>query len=237
MKILLMLFIGIAPLLSFAEIITIPTGGNEIPTAYWPKEKSKAVLIFLPGGEGSFNIASKNPPKPIWMLSTLYDSNLSPDIVFLDSNVCLGWNTLGPRYTKEHINNMVETIKFYKDKTKKFGLQSNCKDCIKQYKIKNKKAISQYTKQYGIENREAKKQYDKKNKQMTHHPHLHPLNTLDHLLHGTIACLYRSISLLKTLLHLPFTLLLPLLLLLLLLLRPRLRLHRRSSRQHWFRWW
>ena len=119
MKILLMLFIGIAPLLSFAEIITIPTGGNEIPTAYWPKDKSKAVLIFLPGGEGSFNTASKNPPKPIWMLSTLYDLSLSPDIVFLDSNVSLGWNTLGPRYTKEHINNMVETIKFYKDKTKK----------------------------------------------------------------------------------------------------------------------
>jgi hypothetical protein len=119
MKILLMLLIGMAPLFSFAEIITITADGDEIQTAYWPKEKSKAVLIFVPGGDGSFNIASKNPPKPNWILSALYDSPTSPDIVFLDSKVSLGWNTIGPRYTKEHIKNIVEVIKFYKDKTKK----------------------------------------------------------------------------------------------------------------------
>jgi len=110
--------------LSIAEIIQVPGPDGETTTAYWSSPNSKAVLIFMPGGDGSFNIASRNPAKPSWVLSKLYDaSQTSPglDLVFVDSPYSLGMRggNIAPRYSKDHLSRMLSVIQFYKDKTKK----------------------------------------------------------------------------------------------------------------------
>lgn len=50
---------------------------------------------------------------------------------------------------------------FYKDRTKKDGLQLWCKECKKQYKADNAEHIKQYKKQWYTNNAEAIKQYCK----------------------------------------------------------------------------
>jgi hypothetical protein len=109
---------------SSAEIIQVPGPDGETTTAYWSSPNSKAVLIFLPGGDGSFNIASRNPAKPSWVLSKLYDaSQTSPglDLVFVDSPYSLGMRggNIAPRYAKDHLSRILSVIQFYKDRTKK----------------------------------------------------------------------------------------------------------------------
>jgi hypothetical protein len=107
---------------SSAEIIQVPGPYGETTTAYWSSPNSKAVLIFLPGGDGNFNIASRNPVKPSWVLSKLYDaSQKSPglDLVFVDSPYSLGMRggNIAPRFSKEHLSRMLSVIQFYKEKT------------------------------------------------------------------------------------------------------------------------
>ena len=109
---------------SSAEIIQVPGSYGDTPTAYWPSPNSKAILIFFPGGDGSFDIASKNPPKPLWVLSKLYDvSQRNPglDLVLVDSPYSLGMRggNIAPRYTKDHLSRALSVVQFYKDKTKK----------------------------------------------------------------------------------------------------------------------
>ena len=52
---------------------------------------------------------------------------------------------------------------FYKDKARKDGLKSKCKECFKihnkQYKQDNKEAIDEYSKQYNQDNKEAIDEY------------------------------------------------------------------------------
>lgn len=108
---------------SSAEIIQVPGSYGDTPTAYWPSPNSKAILIFFPGGDGSFDIASKNPPKPLWVLSKLYDvsqKNPGLDLVFVDSPYSLGMRggNIAPRYTKDHLSRALTVVQFYKDKTK-----------------------------------------------------------------------------------------------------------------------
>jgi predicted peptidase len=110
--------------LSIADIIQIPSPYGNTAIAYWPSSDSKATLIFLPGGDGSFNIATKNLEKPPWVLSKLYDaSQISPgfDIVFLDSPYSLGWQggNVAPRYSKDHLSRILSVIQFYKNKLSK----------------------------------------------------------------------------------------------------------------------
>jgi hypothetical protein len=110
--------------LSIAEIIQVVGPDGETPTAYWSNPNSKAVLIFMPGGDGSFSIAAKNPPKPSWVLSKLYEaSQKSPglDLVFVDSPYSLGMRggNIAPRFSKEHLSRMLSVIQFYKEKTKR----------------------------------------------------------------------------------------------------------------------
>ncbi|HUV84598.1 MAG TPA: hypothetical protein VMV86_02765 [Methanosarcinales archaeon] len=51
-----------------------------------------------------------------------------------------------------------DTSEFYKDNSKKDGLRSHCKDCVKQYKKQynqdNKEVINQYKKRYYQDNKE-----------------------------------------------------------------------------------
>ena len=110
--------------ISFAEIIQVPGSDGDTTTAYWASPNSKAVLIFMPGGDGSYNIASRNPAKPSWILSKLFDaSQISPglDLVFVDSPYSLGMQggNISPRYTNDHLSRMLSVIQFYKDKSKK----------------------------------------------------------------------------------------------------------------------
>jgi hypothetical protein len=109
---------------AIAEIIQIPSVYGNTTTAYWSCPDSKAILIFLPGGDGSFNMASKNPEKPSWVISKLYDASQFSsglDLVFLDSPYSLGWQggNVAPRYGKDHLTRMSSVIQFYKDKTSK----------------------------------------------------------------------------------------------------------------------
>ena len=39
----------------------------EVPTVFWAKPDSKAVLIFLPGGNGSFGLSAQPAPSGIWV--------------------------------------------------------------------------------------------------------------------------------------------------------------------------
>jgi hypothetical protein len=109
---------------SSAEIIQVPGPYGDTTTAYWGNLNSKAVLLFFPGGDGSFDIASRNLPKPPWVLSKLYDASQKVsglDLVFVDSPHSLGMRggNIGPRYTKEHLSRSLSVIQFYKEKTKK----------------------------------------------------------------------------------------------------------------------
>jgi hypothetical protein len=122
-RIILALFVFFSTI-SNAEIIQVSGPDGDTPTAYWGSPNSKAVLIFLPGGDGSFNIAAKNPPKPNWVLSNLYQvSQNSPglDIVLMDSPYSLGMRggNIAPRYTKDHLTRVLSVVNYYKSKLNK----------------------------------------------------------------------------------------------------------------------
>jgi predicted esterase len=111
-----------------AEVIKVPFPGTDTPTVYWEKPDSKGVLIFMPGGSGSFNLTKKNNPQPFWMLRSLFQStkpNGGFDLVFMDSDLTLdgnfgeAWFRLAPRRSTNHIDRMKSTIEFYKNKTQK----------------------------------------------------------------------------------------------------------------------
>ena len=70
----------------FAQIYQINfENGSEktqIPTVFWSKSNSKVVLIFIPGGSGSFGITKKINPKPSWLLAELFNSGFTSTILF-----------------------------------------------------------------------------------------------------------------------------------------------------------
>ena len=68
-----------------------------------------------------------------------------------------------------HCKQVKEAVSFYKDKHKKSGLTSHCKDCIRLYKEANKESIRTYVKEYEEKNAnkiaERKQAYYYKNKE------------------------------------------------------------------------
>ena len=56
-------------------------------------------------------------------------------------------------------------VEFHKDKTKKDGLDSNCKTCKAQYYVQNKEKIAEQQAQYYAENKEKKARYYAENKE------------------------------------------------------------------------
>jgi len=98
----------------FGEILSVPFEGGTIPTAAWMSGKPKAVLIFVPGGNGKFDIASRNPAKPIWILSQIAEQGI--DIVLMDSEESLGERDLSPRRASEHVRKIAAVAQFYRKK-------------------------------------------------------------------------------------------------------------------------
>jgi len=115
LKISLLLAFSVFNTMCFAEILSVPFEGGSIPTAAWLSKNSQAVLIFIPGGDGKFNIASRDPAKPIWILSQVADQGI--DIVLMDSNESLGERDLSPRRTSEHVRKIAAVAQFYRKKT------------------------------------------------------------------------------------------------------------------------
>ena len=100
--------------------------GAEVPTVFWAKPDSKAVLIFLPGGNGSFGLSARPAPRPMWLLADLYQSG-SPDLdlVYMDSEISLQgefgdpYQRWAPRREARHIEGIQATINYYRNKTGK----------------------------------------------------------------------------------------------------------------------
>lgn len=119
--------------LCYGEVISIPNPNTgffytkeDTHTIYFQNENSKAVLIFLPGGEGSFGTSPNKPSLDrFFMLTPIArgNTNTKLDFVFMDSPYVLSpMNTksnLGIRETKDHLDRIKSVIKFYSQKTNK----------------------------------------------------------------------------------------------------------------------
>jgi hypothetical protein len=118
---------------AFGEIISIsnPNEGffhpkEDTQTIYLPNPTSKAVLIFIPGGTGSYETSPGKPERDRFsMLTPIAKGDHSGpklDFVFMDSPYVLSpysKNNLGPRGKKDHIDRIKSVIKFYSKKTGK----------------------------------------------------------------------------------------------------------------------
>jgi pimeloyl-ACP methyl ester carboxylesterase len=127
--IIFMLYFSLAQ----GEVISIPNPNtgffypkDDTQTIYFQNENSKAVLIFLPGGEGSFGTSPDKPHlERFFMLTPIAkgSTDIKMDFVFMDSPYILSpMNTksnLGIRSTKDHLDRIKSVIKFYSQKTNK----------------------------------------------------------------------------------------------------------------------
>lgn len=122
------IFIIFCTLAARAEVQLVPfqfgdQNKTDIPTVFWPAAKSKATLIFLPGGRGSFGITNKADPKPSWVLEKIYsqaDGQLN--LVFMDSHFSLQgdfgdpYTRWSPRREAAHLESIKTAVKYYKEK-------------------------------------------------------------------------------------------------------------------------
>lgn len=97
-----------------------------IPTIHWTNPGSKVLIIFLPGGSGSFGITKRPDPKPNWLLAALHKSrDPSFDLVFMDSQYSLqadfgdSYSRWSARREKQHLEQIKTVISFYRKKTEK----------------------------------------------------------------------------------------------------------------------
>ena len=108
----LIFFTSVFSSVCFAEIVRVPFDGASVTTAAWMRTDSKAVLIFLPGGNGKFGIAARDPQKPLWIFQQVFDAKI--DIVFMDSEESLGERDLWARRTTEHFKKIKSVVEFFK---------------------------------------------------------------------------------------------------------------------------
>jgi len=94
-------------------------------TMYWKGNDSKALVIFIPGGEGYIGLKEGEQDHPYHFFQTLKrltNPNLTSgnfDVVLLDSPSELSPRQLYPsdRGAFDHMIRIESTIKFYKEKT------------------------------------------------------------------------------------------------------------------------
>lgn len=119
---------------AFGEIISIPNPNEgffhpkeDTQTVYLANTSSKAVLIFIPGGTGSYDTSPDKPePDRFSMLTPISKGGHSGsklDFVFMDSPYVLSpsnsKSNLGSREKKDHIDRIKSVVKFYSKKTGK----------------------------------------------------------------------------------------------------------------------
>ena len=120
--------------IAFGEIVSIPNPNegffyskDDTQTIYFQNSNSKAVLVFLPGGEGSFGTSPDKPPleRFFFLTSIAKGQNQGPklDFVFMDSPYVLSpMNTrsnLVTRESKDHLDRIKSVIRVYAQKTNK----------------------------------------------------------------------------------------------------------------------
>ena len=133
-KILATLFLIAISHMVFGEIISIPNPNEgffhskeDTQTIYFQNTGSKAVLVFLPGGEGSFGTSQDKPPlERFFFLTSIakgQNQGAKLDFVFMDSPYVLSpMNTrsnLGIRETKDHLDRIKSVVRLYAQKTNK----------------------------------------------------------------------------------------------------------------------
>lgn len=134
MKKIIILFLGLSlSHLTFGEIISIPNPNEgffhpkeDTQTIYLQNAGSKAVLIFLPGGTGSFGTETGKPEadKFFALTSISKGANVGQklDFVFMDSPYVLSpmaRDNLAIRSKKDHLDRIKSVVQFYSEKTKK----------------------------------------------------------------------------------------------------------------------
>jgi pimeloyl-ACP methyl ester carboxylesterase len=133
-KIIATLFLITISQIVFGEIISIPNPNEgffhpkeDTQTIYFQNNNSKAVLIFLPGGEGSFGTFPDKPPlERFFFLTSIakgQNQGAKLDFVFMDSPYVLSpMNTrsnLGIRESKDYLDRVKSVVKLYVQKTNK----------------------------------------------------------------------------------------------------------------------
>lgn len=131
MKRLLFAFVFIVCSVSArAELIAVDIIGSDTPTItkYHKGKKSKALIVFIPGGLGQFNFGPEKTDSTFHYSQTikkLTDPNITSgqfDLVFVDSPYslpvkCCQWYTPGVRGSDDHIKRIESVVIFYKKKT------------------------------------------------------------------------------------------------------------------------
>jgi pimeloyl-ACP methyl ester carboxylesterase len=125
------LFVLLLLVCSFAvksEVISIKSSSTgffadsaDTQTIYFQSKDPKALLIFLPGGPGHYNIQpTQTPPEGPWvMLGNFRKPGVTKDqidLVLLDSPYAMP--NSGLRLRDDHQSRIRDTVKFYKRKTK-----------------------------------------------------------------------------------------------------------------------
>lgn len=117
--------------LAIAEVISIPapnqgffSNKEDTQTFYKPNTNSKAVMIFLPGGPGSFGTKPDMPqPRGYGMFNDIAlgkNAGVKMDYVFMDSPYVLSpTKSLSIRATGDHMDRIKSVVSFYKEKTNK----------------------------------------------------------------------------------------------------------------------
>lgn len=134
-KLLFFLFILLNSSLAKAELIYIESlyknsdkKSDPTITKYYKGINSRALIIFIPGGEGMFRFGpQKNEPTLSYykMLKKISEKNITSgayDLVLMDSPYSLGDGTFNQirfmRASSDHLYRIESVINFYKDKTK-----------------------------------------------------------------------------------------------------------------------
>lgn len=109
-----------------AEVISIPNPNSgwfydkaDTQTVYYPSANPKALLIFLPGGQGTYNVKpDQTPGDGFWVMLSNFRKQVTKnqiDIVMMDSPYAMpDWNQ---RLKADHQGRIISVVNYYKVKT------------------------------------------------------------------------------------------------------------------------
>ena len=107
-----------------AVLTLIPYGSGTIPTLHWQRHDSRALLLFVPGGSGSFSVAQRRRLAPSWIFESLYQNTEFPvDIVFMDRwqplySDDLNWEEkFAARVCRDYMDQITTTVRYYQQRS------------------------------------------------------------------------------------------------------------------------